>query len=314
VTALPSVTVTVLSYNGEAYLDAILTAVEAQRYDGNVETLVIDSGSTDGTLQIVQRHPHVRLHQIPNSEFGHGRTRNLAASLATGEIVVYLTHDAVPANRDWLARLVAPIVDDQRIVAVLGKQVARPSAPPLLKYDIARVFARLGPDHGVTVAFDDGTLEDEHAMRLASFYSDTCSAARRELLLNKVPYRDVEYAEDQVFGRDLIEGGYRKAYAPGAIVEHSNDGNLREFGKRIAADLIGLRGTGVEIAEVSRFAALKQWVKWSAMDAAQILVDRDYSLGRKLYWLLMNPLYHAVKWSNYRRASHYAVAGAPITR
>jgi len=313
-TALPSVTVTILTYNGETYLDALLTAIEAQQYAGEVDTLVIDSGSTDRTLQIVARHPRVRLHQIPNSEFGHGTTRNLAASLATGDVVVYLTHDAVPANEHWLERLVAPLVDDSRIVAVLGKQVARASAPPVLKYDIQRVFSRLGPDHGITVSFDDGTLVDEQAMRLAAFYSDACSAARRDFVLNPVPYRDVDYAADQVFGRDIIEGGYRKAYAPGAVVEHSNDGTLREFGQRIAADLIGLRGTGVDIPAVSRSAAFKQWVKWSLVDSAQILVDRDFTRARKLYWLFVNPVYHAVKWSHYRRASRQAPAGVPITR
>lgn len=303
-TGAPSVTVTILSYNGEEYLDAILTSLERQRYaGGNFDVLVIDSGSTDATLRIVARHPTVRLHEIPNSEFGHGKTRNLAAHLSTGEIVAYLTHDAVPVNDDWLERLVAPMADDDRIVAVLGRQVARPSAPPLLKYDIERVFARLGPDHGITVSFDDGTLQDEKARRLAAFYSDVCSAARRDILLHHVPYRDVDYAEDQVLGRDLIDGGYRKAYAPGAVVEHSNDGTLREFGGRIAADLIGLRSTGTTVQPVSRFAAFKQWVKWSAMDSAQILVDRDYSAGRKLYWLLVNPVYHAVKWNAYRTAS-----------
>jgi rhamnosyltransferase len=77
------VTVAVLTYNGETYLEQILTAVEAQAIDGEVDILVIDSGSTDGTLGIVARHPGVRLHQIPNSEFGHGKTRNLAPTSRT---------------------------------------------------------------------------------------------------------------------------------------------------------------------------------------------------------------------------------------
>jgi rhamnosyltransferase len=51
----PAVTVAVLTYNGEQYLDALLTAVEAQQYAGEVELLVIDSGSTDTTLEIVGR-------------------------------------------------------------------------------------------------------------------------------------------------------------------------------------------------------------------------------------------------------------------
>ena len=305
----PSVTVAILTWNGEKYLDAILTAVEGQQYDGEVEVLVIDSGSTDGTLDIVRAHPGVRLHEIPNSEFGHGKTRDLAARLATGEIVAYLTHDAVPLHDGWLAAIVQPMADDPRISAVMGKQVARPGCFPMLKYEIASVFRTMGPDFGTTVFYDNGSLVDDALRAGATFYSDANSAARRSVLLGEVPYREVDYAEDQVFGRDLFDRGLRKAYAPQAAVEHSNDTTLRTFGSRIAADLMGLRSIGTEIAPVSRLAAVKQWAKWSSADAAYILIDPEYSAGRRLYWLIVNPWYHAAKWSAYRRASRASLPG-----
>jgi glycosyltransferase involved in cell wall biosynthesis len=96
--APPRVTVTVLTFNRDRFIDAILTAVEAQTYDGDVDILVVDSGSTEDTLSIVASHSAVRLHAIPNSEFGHGKTRNLAAHLAASEVVAYLTHDAAPSR------------------------------------------------------------------------------------------------------------------------------------------------------------------------------------------------------------------------
>ena len=297
----PSATVAILTFNGEEYLDDILSALDQQDYPGDFDVLVVDSGSNDRTLDIVRAHPSVRLHEIPNEEFSHGRTRNLAAQLATGEIVAYLTHDAVPVGARWLAAIAAPFADE-RVAAVLGKQVARPSAPPALKYDIARVFARQGQDGVVTVHEDDGTL-DEEERRIATFYSDAASAARRSILLGEIPYRDVDYAEDQVFGREVIAAGYRKAYAPDAVVEHSNDGTLRDFGARIAADLTGLRDIGTPIPPVSRFAAFKAWARWTLADTGRILTDRDYGWGRRLYWLIVNPAYQAVKWSSYRGAS-----------
>lgn len=299
---LPSVTVTILTWNGDRYLGDILTALSRQEYNGGFDVLVIDSGSTDHTLQIVAEHPTVRLHEIPNSEFGHGKTRNLAAELSSGDIVVYLTHDAIPVGEDWLTSLVTPMAVDARIVAVLGKQVARPSAPPILKYDIGRVFDSLSPGGQTTVFFDNGAL-DAKSRSLATFYSDSCSAARRDLLLHHIPYREVDYAEDQVFGREVIEGGYRKAYAPDAVVEHSNDGSLREFGERIAADLLALRQIGTGVAPVSRFNAFKQWLRWSVIDSGRIVTDSDFGLLQKVYWLAVNPVYHAVKWSSYRRAT-----------
>jgi rhamnosyltransferase len=307
VTVLPSVTVTVLTWNGERYLESLLSSVEQQHFNGQVDLLVIDSGSTDRTLDIIAAHPQVRLHQIPNSEFGHGTTRNLAAELANGDIVVYLTHDAVPATPSWLSALVAPFVDDERIVAVLGKQVPRPSCVPIVKYDIQRVFERLGPDYGHTTFFDDGNLITDRDKEAAGFYSDANSAARRSVLLGPVPYQDVDYAEDQRFGRDVIEAGLRKAYAPGAVVEHSNDLTLRAFRQRMMDEVIGLRRLGTDIPALSVAGMLKQVVKWSAVDSGFILIDPQLSAGRKLGWLLANPVWHAVKWSSFRRATRIAL-------
>lgn len=305
--ALPSVTVSVLTWNGERYLEALLSAVRDQEYAGVVEVLVIDSGSTDGTLGIISAHPEVRLHQIPNSEFGHGKTRNLVAQLATGDIVVYLTHDAVPAGPQWLSRLVAPFIDDDRIVAVLGKQVPRRGCVPILKYDIERVFERLGPDYGHTVFYDDGTLTDPTAREAAGFYSDANSAARRSVLVGAIPYRDVAYAEDQQFGRDVIDAGLRKAYAPGAAVEHSNDLTLRESGQRIFDEITGLRRLGTHIPPLSMRGALTQAVKWSAADAGSIVTDRGLTAAQKLAWLCANPVWHLVKWTNFRKGTRAAL-------
>ena len=78
-------TVIVPTLNGERFLAELLDAVAGQRFAGRVETLVIDSGSTDATLDIARARSGVRLHRIPNAEFGHGRTRNLGVS-AVGQL------------------------------------------------------------------------------------------------------------------------------------------------------------------------------------------------------------------------------------
>jgi rhamnosyltransferase len=296
----PIATVAILTYNGEDYLERILEQLRAQEIDGEFEVLVIDSGSTDATLDIVGRFPEVRLHEIPNAEFGHGRTRNLAARLANGKFVAYLTHDAVPTSPDWLREIIAPFAIDERIVAVLGKQVPRPGCFPLLKYEIQGVFAGLGPDFGTSVFYKDASLSDEGALAALGFYSDVNSAARRDFLVETIPYRDVPYAEDQLFGRDLIDAGYWKAYAPRAAVEHSNDLTLDEYGRRIFDETVGLRRIGFPIPRMSRAAQFRLTLRGVAGDTLRILRDPDYSWRRKLYWLAVNPAYQIRKWRSYR--------------
>ncbi|UOE44486.1 glycosyltransferase family A protein [Agromyces larvae] len=295
----PIATVTILTYNGEEYLERILAQLRAQELDAPFEVLVIDSGSTDSTLDIVRRFPEVRLHEIPNSEFGHGRTRNLAARLANGEFVAYLTHDAIPIGPNWLRELLAPFAIDERIVAVMGKQVPRRECFPLLKYEIQGVFAGFGPDLATSVFYKDDAIDDS-ALGYLGFYSDVNSAARRDFLLNTIPYRDVRYAEDQLFGRDIIEAGYRKAYAPRAAVEHSNDLTLDEYGKRIFDETVGLRQIGEPIPRMSRRSQIRLTARGIAGDTIRILRDRDYSWRRKLYWLVVNPSFQIRKWSSYR--------------
>ena len=65
--------VVILTYNGEQHIDEILASLTTQRFDGTYEILVIDSGSTDSTLDLIAKYPSVRLVQIPNSEFGQPR-------------------------------------------------------------------------------------------------------------------------------------------------------------------------------------------------------------------------------------------------
>lgn len=296
-------TVAVLTYNGETYLEQILTAIERQSIDGDIDILVIDSGSTDRTLSIVAGHPAVRLHQIPNSEFGHGRTRNLAARLARGEYIAYLTHDAIPATRRWLHELLAPMRDtDSDIKAVMGKQIPRPGCFPLLKYEIQGVFAGFGPDFGTTVFFDDGTAREQGLIDALSFYSDVNSATRTAFLRDEIPYRDVRYSEDMMFGQDIIEAGYKKAYAPRGAVIHSNDLTLDEYGKRMFDETVALRQIGKPIPRMRRRAQVRMIVRGIVADSIRIVRD-DYSVAGTLRWLLVNPRFHRAKWHAYRAAT-----------
>lgn len=310
----PLATVAILTYNGEVYLERILRDVLAQELVGGFEVLVVDSGSTDATLDIVRRYPSVRLHEIPNSEFGHGKTRNLAAQLGAGEFIAFLTHDAIPASTQWLRELLKPFELDDGIVAVMGKQIPRSGCFPLLKYEIRGVFAGLGPDFGTSVFYKDSFVQSEGVLNAISFYSDVNSAVRREFLLSTVPYRDVRYAEDQLFGKDLIEAGYRKAYAGRAAVEHSNDLTLSEYRQRIFDETVGLRQIGFPIPVLEPRGQLRLTLRGIVGDSLRIVQDSDYGWKRKLYWLVVNPIFQIEKWKSYRASTVVDIDDADAVR
>lgn len=295
-------TVFIPTFNGEKYLDWLLHAVESQDFAGNFEILIIDSGSSDATLDIIGTHPSVRLVEIPGSEFGHGKTRNLAAKLARGTNIAYLSHDAIPADSNWLTNITAPLDPaGLNCVGVVGKHIARANCSPLLKYEIDGVFRACGPDGETTVI--DGAISKANELTPGElFYSDVNSATRREFLLNTISYREVNYSEDMAFARDLLEAGYRKAYAATAVVEHSNDVTFSEYGKRIFDETLGMRRVGEGRQSLSWAQAKVRALRDVVVSWGRIVRDKDYSIWAKAHWLFVNPAYAWTKWTNIHRA------------
>ncbi len=238
------VTVAIPVLNGARYLDEVLTAVRGQQVDREVELLIWDSGSTDGSLEIAERHG-ARIHRIPRHEFSHGGTRNRMAAMARGEHVAFLTQDATPASPRWLAALLEGFSLSDDVAAVFGPHLARPDASHMIKCEMERHFAAWG-DGGRVVDLQRldrspaGLAEYRRFPGRFTFLSDVnCAVAR--WALERVPYREVPYAEDQLLGRELIEAGYAKVFHPEAAVLHSHDYPPADFFRRYFDEFRSLR-------------------------------------------------------------------------
>lgn len=225
----PVATVAILTFNGEQYLQEVLESVFAQRMDRPFEVLVIDSGSGDRTLEIVSRFA-VRLHQIPNAEFQHGRTRNLAVEMASGRHVAFVTQDATPAHPDWLSAMLESFDLDDRVVAVYGPHLPRPDADPKTRKELSDFFGGMGPSDRPTI----------HSQGDITFFSDVNACISKEFW-RKVPYRELAYAEDQAMGRDVLEAGYLKVFQPNAAVVHSHNFPPLVYFRRMFDEWKGLK-------------------------------------------------------------------------
>lgn len=300
----PFVTVFIPTYFGEQYLDDLLKQVFSQKVDFPYEVLIYDTSSKDKTPKIISRfaamHDNLRYKTLTKAEYGHGKARRDAAFDAKGDIVVYLSQDAIPAHDRWLYEMVKPFELNEKIVGVLGKQDPRPHAFPLLKYEVRAVFGNFGSDCGTALFYKDDFVTSQSQYDFLSFYSDVNSAARRAILTGEIPYKSVAYAEDQLFGRDIINAGYIKAYAPRGNVIHTNDIRLRDYKARMFDETFGLRGVGIPVAVPRIRTVVKMIVRGVVKDWARTLADNDYSWKRKIYWLFVNPLYHIEKWRGVR--------------
>lgn len=282
-------TIAVLTYNAEEYLEEQLRQINKQETQRKFEVLIIDSGSTDKTLDIIAKHPEVKLHQIPNSEFGHGKTRNLAAKLAKGKYILYLTHDAIPATSRWLDCMIEPFEISEKVGCVVGKQIPHANAPATIKREVSVVFDSLGPADGITLHRKNRATEELGLVN--TFMSNTNSAVRKHLH-EKIPFRDVNYAEDQGLGIDMLNAGYYKAYAPLGAVNHSHDYGVKEYFHRKYDEYVGLRATtgykataGLrELVLGSAKATLRDWIF--------IAKDQQYGVLQKIKNLITSPFYN----------------------
>ena len=253
-----AVTVAIPVYNGARYLDEVLTAVRAQRVDAEVELLVIDSGSTDGSLEICARHG-ARIHSIPKAEFSHGGTRNLAMELATGEHVAFITQDATPAHDSWLAAMLEGFEQADDVALVFGPHDARPDASHMIKAEMERHFATWGEGRRIDVQRLGRSAADLELYRrfpgLWTFFSDVNGCVAK-WAWREIPYRAVPYAEDQLLGREMIEAGFAKVFHPGARVLHSHDYPPMQFLRRYFDEFRSLREVldHVEVASPYRTA------------------------------------------------------------
>ena len=236
------VTVAIPVLNGARYLEEVLGAVRSQALPDGVELeiLVVDSSSSDGSLSIAERFG-ARIHQIPKGEFSHGGTRNLAMKIANGDHVAFITQDATPADDRWLASLLAGFQKGDDVALVFGPHIPRPDASHMIKSEMERHFA-LWPD-GDVQRLDrsaQGLLDYRAYPGKISFFSDVNGCVAR-WAWEQIPYREVPYAEDQLIGREMIEAGFAKVYTADAAVFHSHDYPPAQFLRRYFDEFRAMR-------------------------------------------------------------------------
>lgn len=213
----PKISVVIPVKNGTPWLDSSLTGIMKQSLFHQTEIVVIDSGSTDGTLALLKKYP-VRVYSVPPSEFNHGLTRNYGVALSRGEYVVMTVQDATPADDLWLQKLLSGFSVAENVAGVCGSQVVahsryanpvdwfRPVGEPEIvvqRYDSPQAFHALTP---------------LQKMR-ACGWDDVNAMYKRSALL-QIPFRKISYGEDAVWAKEALLAGHTLVYKPEARVYH----------------------------------------------------------------------------------------------
>lgn len=223
-----SVSVAIPVLDGGPRLHDVLEALGRQDGPGH-ELVVCDSGSTDGSDRAALA-AGARLVRIDRSTFGHGRTRNLLMRETTGDVVVFLTQDAVPAGRSWLRTMVGAFDLAPDVALACGPYRPAPGASVTTARELTEMFAAMSGPAGSPVLYRQSDVPVPLRPSPATFHTDANGALLRRAW-EDTPFRDVAYAEDQLLAVDLLRAGHARAFVPAAAVEHSHD---YPFGERFS--------------------------------------------------------------------------------
>jgi rhamnosyltransferase len=200
-----------------------LDRIARQRTDEEVETVIVDSGSSDGSRELA-RSRGARVLEVQASGFRHGATRNLAAAQARGELLVFTTQDAYAADEHWLERLCAPLRAEEDVGGVYGRQIPHADASPPERFFLDFLY---GPSPRLQRVGDSVEL----SLRTTLF--SNVNSAIRHSFWERFPFADdLFFAEDQDWSRRVLLAGYAVRYEPEAAVCHSHAYSLTTAFKR----------------------------------------------------------------------------------
>jgi glycosyltransferase involved in cell wall biosynthesis len=261
--------------DGEAYLEELLEALAALDVD---QTLVIDSGSRDRSLEIA-RSAGVELVEIPPGQFGHGRTRNLGAERTSGELICFLTQDATPCP-GWLDAYREAFELDERVGAAYGPHLPRAETSPMIARELTQFFATFAPDGRPAVqrSGDPTFLSNVNAC-----YARGC--------WEQIRFREIAYSEDQAFGADMLAAGWSKVYHPGAAVLHAHDYGPSEFMRRYFDEYRGLHESTGHV-EPFGVLATARYVREATSGDLRWMAERGMERGERTRWAMRAAVHH----------------------
>lgn len=225
---MKKVSVLIPTYNAGDEIRILLKKIYEQSMPMgmDLEVILIDSSSTDNTLEIVKNEfLEVKLVEIENKLFDHGGTRNKLARMATGDYLLYMTQDAIPVDNNLIMSLLEELEDSENVIC-FARQIPKEDASVLEKF--ARGFNY--PDKKIVKK----TAEIKTLGIKTFFCSNVCCMYKKTLFEN--PYNGfpekVILNEDLILASKVILDGKNVIYNPKAKVFHSHNYNLKQQFKR----------------------------------------------------------------------------------
>ena len=203
------------AYHPGEEFDKLLERLSAQKYPVN-KIIVMNTEKKFWRENWEQKYPLVEVHHLTKQEFDHGATRRRGAELSDAEILIFMTQDALPADRNLVGNLVQAVAGNEKTGAAYARQLPKNDCGFLEKY--TRSFNY--PEQSCLK-----TEKDVETRGIKTYFCSNVCAAYDHRIYNEIggfPEHAI-FNEDMIFAGELIQKGYGVAYAAEAKVVHSHN-------------------------------------------------------------------------------------------
>lgn len=275
---MPETSIVIRTFNEEKHIGNLLRAIQKQSYK-NVEVIVVDSGSTDSTLEIAKEFP-VQIIQIESRDFTFGYALNLGCKASTGKYIVFASAHVLPTNEEWLTNLLRPF-SDEKVAMVYGRQIGNSESKFSERVDFARMF-------GETISTSQTSLT----------YANNANSAIRKDVWEKQPFDEYLFGlEDIDWARNARSKDHRIQYEPTAAVYHIHNEKWHQVFNRYRREAIAAVRIGLSKPPQARMGSVwlvlnivmdlfKSFPNFTQSRLAEIIFFRYYQWkGSRLGWV-----------------------------
>jgi rhamnosyltransferase len=218
---LSSLSVVIRSFNEEQHIGSLLAGISHQTLQP-AQVILVDSGSSDGTVEIASRFGAEVLSIDPEA-FSFGRSLNMGCAAATGDLIVIASAHVRPVYNTWLELLTAPLAGPE-MALTYGRQ----QGDHRTRFSEAQILSRWFPDRS--------DLHQEHP------FCNNANAAIRRKLWEAQPYDEaLTGLEDLDWARRAIESGHRIGYVAQAAVYHVHQETWSQVANRYRREALAHR-------------------------------------------------------------------------